>query len=66
MIIPFTVRISKGSFVTTIPKPMGLSLKLDEILNNENLTTRLIAEEIDEGILIRHPTPEERTRFNIK
>ena len=66
MIIPFTVRINKGSFVTTIPKPMGLHLKLDEILNDENPITRLIAEDVDGGVLIRHPTPEERTRFDIK
>ena len=66
MIIPFTVRINKGSFVTTIPKPMGLHLKLDEILDEDNKTTQLITEEVDGGVLIRHPTSEERTRFDIK
>ena len=46
---------------------MGLHLKLDEVLNNEHPITRLIAEDVvDGGVLLRHPTPEERTRFDIK
>lgn len=65
MIIPFTVRLSRGSYVTTIPKPMALHLKIDEVLNNKKPTTRLIAEDVEGGILIRHPTDEERKRFNI-
>ena len=66
MILPCTIRLSKGSFATTIPKSMGLYLKLDELLNDENKTTRLIAEEIEAGVLIRRPTLEEQKRFDIQ
>lgn len=65
MIIPFTVRLSKGSYATTIPKPMGLHLKLDEVLNKNQRTTLLIAEDIEAGVLIRHLTPDEKKRFEI-
>jgi len=64
MILPFTVRLNKGSFTMTIPKSMGLHLQLDKLLDDDNITTRLIAEEVKTGILIRCPTLEERERFD--
>lgn len=44
---------------------MGLHLKLDEVLNKNQRATLLIAEEIEAGVLIRHPTPDEKKRFEI-
>ena len=57
-------RLSNGSFTTTLPKPLGIELHLDEMLNvNEGVN--IIAESVEKGVLIRHPTEEEVKRFDL-
>ena len=64
MIIPINFRLSNGSFTTTLPKPLGIGINLDELLK-EQKNVKLIAESTEDGVLIRHPTEEEIKRFEL-
>jgi len=64
MIIPINIRMTNGSFTTTIPKPMCIALNLDELLKNSK-NVKLIAEFSDNCIVIRIPTEEESSRFGL-
>lgn len=64
MILPFNIRENKGSFVMTLPKPIGLHLEIDKKLS-ENKSVKLISETMENGIIIRYPTKEEIERFNL-
>lgn len=64
MIIPFKIRENKGSFVMTIPKSVGLHLELDKKLK-ENKTVTLIAETVENGVLLRYPVEDDIERFEL-
>lgn len=64
MIIPINFRLSNGSFTTTLPKPLGIGLSLDEMLKNKK-NVKMVAESTEDGVLIRHPTEEETERFEL-
>jgi len=64
MIIPFKIRENKGSFIMTLPKSVGLHLELDKELK-ENKSVTLIAETVENGVLLRFPVEDEIERFEL-
>lgn len=64
MILPFKIRIIKGSFTMVLPKAIGFDLGLDKKFK-VNKTVGLIAETTENGVLLRYPIEEEIERFNI-
>lgn len=64
MILPFKIRENKGSFVMALPRSIGIQFQIDKKLK-ENKSIYLIAELIENGVLIRHPTEEEIDRFGL-
>lgn len=64
MIIPINFRLSNGSFTSTLPKPLGIGLNLDELLKDKK-NVKMVAESTEDGVLIRHPTEEEIERFEL-
>ena len=62
MILPFKIRVKKGSFTMTLPKAIGLYLELDKKFK-DNETVNLIAETVEGGVLLRYPVEDEIERF---
>lgn len=65
MLMPLNFRLSNGSFTTTLPKPLGIGMDLDKMLNDKK-GVKLIAESVEDGVLIRHPTEDEIIRFKMR
>lgn len=64
MKIPFKIRENKGSFIMTLPKSIALNLELD-LKFKENKTVTLIAEIVENGVLLRYPVEDDIDRFEL-
>ena len=64
MVIPFKIRVNKGSFIMTLPKSVGLHLELDKEFKEKKFVV-LIAEIVEGGVLLRYPVEDEIERFEL-